>query len=192
MDWKNVVGTVAPVLGAALGGPLGGAAVSVISEALGLNEKTEDAIKNALSGTTPEQLLALKNADQVFAVKMEELGLKREELSFAKVKDMEVIASGDRDSARKREISVMDKTNRNLAYAITGGFFGTLFLLMFGDINTGSENVLYMLLGSLGSAWAGVIAYYFGSTAGSKFKSEMLAKSKPAEEGVVPPNPFVK
>ena len=101
MDWKNVVGTVAPVLGAALGGPLGGAAVSVISEALGLNEKTEDAIKNALSGTTPEQLLALKNADQAFAVKMEELGLRREELSFAKVKDMEVIASGDRDSARK-------------------------------------------------------------------------------------------
>jgi hypothetical protein len=39
----------------------------VIANALGLDEKTEDAIKNALSGTTPDQLLALKKADQDFA-----------------------------------------------------------------------------------------------------------------------------
>lgn len=194
MDWKDIVGKVAPVLGAALGGPLGGAAVSVIADALGLNEKTEDAIKGALSGTTPEQLLALKKADQDFAVKMEELGLKREELSFAQEKDMEQISASDRDSARKREMSVGDKTARNLAYAITVGFFSVLFTLMFANLPKASESVLFVMLGALGSAWTGVIAYYFGSTKHSQMNTEMLAKAQPIqpEEGVTPPNPFVK
>lgn len=185
MDWKNVVGKVAPMLGAALGGPLGGAAVGVIAEALGLNEQSEAAIKAALSGTTPEQMLALKNADQVFTVKMRELGFQNE-------RDMEGLAVSDRDSARKREMAVGDHTTRNLAYAITVGFFSVLGCLMFGEVDAESKDVLLIMLGSLGSAWAGVIAYYFGSTATSKQKNELLARTKNVEEGGVPPNPFVK
>ena len=189
MDWKNVVGKVAPMLGAALGGPLGGAAVGVIADALGLNEATEGAIKAALSGTTPEQMLALKNADQLFAIKMKELG-------FANERDMETLAAGDRDSARKREMAVGDSTTRNLAYAITIGFFSVLFSLMFTDVDSNKE-ILYVMLGALGSAWAGVIAYYFGSTATSKQKNELLARSTtPKDESGtpsgVPPNPFVR
>jgi hypothetical protein len=179
MDWKNVVGKVAPVLGAALGGPLGGAAVSAIADALGLSEKTEEAVKNALSGTTPEQLLALKKADQDFAVRMEELGLKKEELGFTNEKDQLQIAAGDRDSARKREMAVGDHTARNLAYAITIGFFSVLFTLMFAEVDTGAKEILYVMLGSLGTAWTSVMAYYFGSTAGSKLKTELLSKAEP-------------
>lgn len=193
MDWKNVVGKLAPMLGAALTGPLGGAAIGVIADALGLNEKSEDAIKAALSGTTPEQLLALKKADQDFAARMEELGLKRDELSFGFDKDQLVIAAGDRDSARKREMAVGDKTARNLAYMITAGFFGVLATLMFADVSSANESILYVMLGSLGASWTGVIAYYFGSTAGSAKKTELLAKAQPVDVGDgVPPNPFVK
>lgn len=175
MDWKNVVGKVAPMLGAALGGPLGGAALSVIADTLGLNEKTEAAIKNALAGTTPEQMLALKRADQDFAVRMQELG-------FNNQRDMESLAVSDRDSARKREMSVGDKTARNLAYAITGGFFGVLGTLIgIDNIAEGVREVLYMMLGSLGTSFAGVIAYYFGSTSGSRAKTDLLAKANQKE-----------
>lgn len=193
MDWKNVVSKVAPALGTALLGPLGGAAIEVIGNALGLDEKTEESIKNALSGTTPEQLLALKKADQEFATKMKELGLKDTELSFGFEKDQLQIAATDRDSARKREMTVGDKTARNLAYMITMGFFGVLATLMFADVSSQNESILYVMLGSLGASWTGVIAYYFGSTAGSAKKTELLAKSSPVVEGVPPPaNPFVK
>lgn len=174
MEWKNVVGKVAPMLGAAVAGPLGASAVAIIADALGLSEKTEEAVKMALSGTTPEQLLALKKADQDFKTKMKELG-------FGNQKDMEALAVSDRDSARKREMAVGDKTARNLAYAITCGFFGTLAALMFVDIQ-GDKEVLYMMLGALGSAWAGVIAYYFGSTSGSRAKTDLLAKAQPVKE----------
>jgi hypothetical protein len=175
MDWKGLVSTVAPWVGAALGGPMGSAAVTVVADALGLSDKTEAAIKQAISGATPEQMLDLKKADQDFALKMQELG-------FANIKDLEQIAAGDRDSARKREIEVKDKTPRNLAYAITLGFFGVLTFMMLKTVPTESRDILNIMLGALGTSWTGVIAYYYGSTAGSHAKSELLAKSAPVKD----------
>ena len=175
MDWKQVVATVAPWIGGALGGPLGGAAMTVIADTLGLSEKTESAIKHALSGTTPEQMLALKQADIDFSLKMQELG-------FANSKDIEALAVSDRDSARKREIVVGDKTARNLAYAITSGFFGVLASLLFLEVPEGSKEVLYVMLGSLGTAWVGVNSYYFGSTKGSQTKTDLLARAEAVKD----------
>lgn len=170
MDWKNIVGKVAPYLGAALGGPLGNVALTAVADALGLSEKTEGAIKQALSGVTPEQVLAIKDAENAFALKMRSLG-------FAAAKDMESIAAGDRDSARKREVEVKDSTPRNLAYLVTAGYFAIVAALMMGATPTGNKDILFVLLGTLGTAWVGVISYYFGTTASSAVKTALLAKA---------------
>jgi hypothetical protein len=172
MDWKAVVGTVAPWLGTALGGPLGGMAVTAVADALGLSTKTEESIKQALSGVTPEQMLALKNADQAFQVKMQELGFQNE-------KDMEALAVSDRDSARKREATVGDNTVRVLAYLITLGFFGVLSILMFTTIHQEVKDVLFVMLGALGSGWQSCVSYYFGTSKGSKDKTDLLFNSTP-------------
>lgn len=164
-DWKAVVATVAPVLGSALGGPLGGMAVSAIADALGLSEKTEEAISNALSGASPDDLLKLKQADQAFAVKMRELDV-----------DLERINAGDRDSARKREIATGDKTPAILAGAVTVGFFGVLgYMLVVGKPPTGGDALLVML-GSLGTAWTAIISYYYGSSSSSHKKDATISK----------------
>ncbi|MCZ2917051.1 hypothetical protein NYY62_19165, partial [Acinetobacter baumannii] len=76
-------------------------AVTAAADALGLSEKTETALKTALSGASPADLLAIKQADQAFQAKMQELG-------FQNIKDMESIAAADRDSARNREIKTGD------------------------------------------------------------------------------------
>ena len=161
----NLVRTVAPSLASAVGGPLAGMAVRTISEALlGKPDGTEDELAQAAAKATPEQLLALKKAEQDFAVKMRELDI-----------DLERIANADRDSARNREVKTKDWTPRLLAGLITAGYFGALFYMLRNGLpqHGGSEAMLVML-GTLGTAWGGVVAYYFGSSAGSKEKTEAM------------------
>ena len=161
----NLVRTVAPSLASAVGGPLAGMAVRTISEALlGKPDGTEDELAQAAAKATPEQLLALKKAEQDFAVKMRELDI-----------DLERIANADRDSARNREVATKDWTPRILAALITSGYFGALFYMLRNGLpqHGGSEAMLVML-GTLGTAWGGIVAYYFGSSAGSKEKTEAM------------------
>lgn len=65
---------VLPVIGTALGGPLGLAAATFIGSKLGISDATVEKVTTALAGMTPEQLATYKQADNDFQVKMTELG----------------------------------------------------------------------------------------------------------------------
>lgn len=168
MDFTGIIKTVAPWLGTAIAGPLGGMAVGAIADALGASAQTTDGIKAALSGATPEQMLSLKNADGDFALKMKALG-------YADIEKMAQLGNDDRVSARQREMTIKDVTPMILAFVVTLGFFGVLAVLMFYSVPAASRDVLNIMLGSLGTAWTGVVAYYFGSSIGSDRKTELLA-----------------
>jgi len=161
----NLVRTVAPSIASAVGGPLAGMATKAISEALlGKPDGSEEELLQAAAKATPEQLLALKKAENDFAIQMRELDI-----------DLERIASEDRDSARNREIKTKDWTPKILAGGITVGYFGVLFyMLTHGLPTTGGSEAMLVMLGTLGTAFGGVMAYYFGSSAGSKEKTEAL------------------
>lgn len=170
MDWTKIIATVAPWIGTALGGPLGGMAVEAAANALGLNDKTVDAVKGAIMGASPETLLALKEADQNFALQMQALG-------FAQIKDLEAIAAADRDSARG-----MLKTTRSwvpaaLSGFVTVGYFTILIGLMSGKLEISDSQAMLLMLGSLTTAWGVVMAFWFGTTADSGRKTELLAKA---------------
>jgi hypothetical protein len=173
-DWKALVKSIAPSIGTALGGPLGGIAGVALSKALGLPEdsiKDETTLAAAVQGASPDQLMALKKADQDFALQMQKLG-------FENVEALEGIAAGDRASARDREIKTGDWTPKVLGLIITIGFFGLLMYLLHREPPAGSRDVLNLMLGSLGSAWIGVVTYYFGSSAGSARKTELMSAQK--------------
>jgi len=163
----NLVRTVAPSIATAVGGPLAGMATRAISEALlGKPDGTEDELIEAGKNVTPEQLLALKQAEQDFVVRMRELDV-----------DLERISNQDRDSARNREIQLKDITPKVLAAIITLGYFGVLFwMLNHGLPNNGGSEAMLVMLGTLGTAWGGVVAYYFGSSAGSRDKNDTISK----------------
>jgi hypothetical protein len=88
--------------------------------------------------------------------------------------DLERIAAGDRNSARNREIQTGDHTPKILAAAITIGFFGILFWMFIYGVPKNGNEALLLMLGALQTAFTGVIAYFFGSSAGSKAKNELL------------------
>jgi hypothetical protein len=164
-DWKSLVGTVAPTLATALGGPMAGMAVKAISSSLGLSDgATEKDLSAALQGASPEVLAQIQKADQEFALEMEKLGV-----------DLEKIAQQDRDSARNREIATGDNAPKVLAGVIVTGFFATLSCVAFLEIPVSSQQPVNILLGSLTALLIQVGNYYFGSSAGSKEKTKHLA-----------------
>ena len=160
-----LLGQVAPTIATALGGPLAGVAVKTLSSALfGHEDGTEEQVSAAMANATPEQLAAIKKIDADFKVQMKSLDI-----------DLERIASGDRDSARQMQRETKDWVPKVLAIVITLGFFGILiWMLLNGMPQTGTEALL-MMLGALGTAWTGVVNFYYGSSAGSKAKNDLLA-----------------
>lgn len=171
MDWKAIVKTVAPWIGTAIGGPLGGMAVEAAANALGLSDKTVEAVKGALSGATPEQMLALKKADQEFALQMQALGFKQ-------ITDLEAIAASDRKDARAMQVANRSLVPAVLSCLVTVGFFGILIGSMTGSLTVSDSQALLLLLGSLATAWGSVMAYWFGTTASSSRKTEIMAAQK--------------
>lgn len=169
MDWKSIVGTVAPTIATALGGPLAGLAVKAIGGVFGLGDGASDEdVAAAVRGATPEQLLALKKADQDFAVKMRELDI-----------DLERIAAGDRDSARRREAAIGGLINPTLAGLVLIGFFATVGAVLSGEVNLSGEAgaVIGTMIGYVSAKAEQVVAYYFGSSAGSKAKTDLMARN---------------
>lgn len=160
-----LLGQVAPTIATALGGPLAGVALKTLSSAIfGHEDATEAQISEAMATATPDQLAAIKKIDADFKLQMKSLDI-----------DLERIAAGDRDSARQMQIANKDWTPKALAFFIVFGFFGVLlWMLVFGLPKTGVEALL-MMIGSLGSAFGGVVQFYYGSSAGSKEKNSLLA-----------------
>ena len=171
MDFTQLLKTVAPWIGTALGGPLGGMAVQAAADALGISDKTVDAVKQALSGATPEQMLALKQADQNFALKMQELGFKQ-------LADLEAIAAGDRKDARALQGATRSIVPAMLSGLVTIGYFGILVGLLKGWLTVADNSqAMLLMLGSLSTGWGVVMAFWFGTTAASGRKTELLAQA---------------
>lgn len=160
---KQVIGTVAPLLGTALGGPFGGLAGALLAKSLGTNDpKAQEA---AIVSTDPEVLLQLRQAENELKQHMDDNKITEEQLHFA-----------DTANARAMQISTHDSTPRYLAYFITIGFFATLgYLIVYGKPTTGGD-VMLVMVGALGTAWASIIQFFYGSSAGSAAKTDVINK----------------
>lgn len=175
MDWQTIIKTVAPWIGTALGSPLGGMAVEAAASALGVSDKTTDAVKQALAGVTPDQMLALKKSDQDFALQMQALGFKQ-------VTDLEAIAAGDRKDARDMQRATRSIMPAVLSCVVTVGFLGLLTGMMLGVLHVSDSQALLLMLGALGAAFGAVIQFWFGTTHDSGRKTDMLAKAPPVQQ----------
>lgn len=172
MDWTSLIKTVAPWIGTAIGGPLGGMAVEAVANALGVSEKTTDAVRQALTGVTPEQMLALKQADQAFALQMQALGFKQ-------VTDIEAIAAGDRDSARKMQMGTQSRVPALLTCFVVGAFTTTLILLLKFDVPQTNRDIVVYMIGQLSGGFTSALAFWLGTTRESGRKTELIAQSTP-------------
>lgn len=147
---KNLVGAIAPTIGTALGGPLGGAAMQTISAVLGVEPEPKK-IAAAMSQATPEQLAEIKKAELDFEARMKEL-------------DVDVFRLETQDIQNAREAHKSDWTPRVIAMLCILFFGGYIFSVTFMPPEANSEAVINLVLGYLGGVVSAIVSFYFGAS----------------------------
>lgn len=171
---KQFLAAVAPELGTALGGPLGGYAGSLVARALGAKSNKPEDLAVAVQNATPDQIIALQKERDNFLIQMRDLGIKEEQLVYADVA-----------SARAMQMANKDPSVTRLGMAIVVGFYlfcgleAAAMIIWPGKWNQLSQAAVGMLgtiLGYLASESKAVTGFLYGSSAGSQAKDQTIAE----------------
>ncbi len=162
---------VLPVLGKAIQGDVGGA-LDEGMKAIGLKptgntSKDQKVFEEAVKNATPEQLQVLKKIDNDYKVEMAKLEIKEQKID-----------ADDRNSARQRHLTMKDRTPSVIGMTLVFGFFTLLGILIFTEVPIHNQQILNIMLGSLGTMTTAVVTYYFGSSNSSAKKDEMSRGNK--------------
>lgn len=158
MNWKDLgkqVASAAPVLGAALGGPVGGAAGALIASVFGV-ENTPDAVEKAIKAD-PESAIKLRELEQRHIERLTELENDRFRIETADVQSARV--------AHNHHWAPSALTM--LLLTMYGAAFGALLLWAIPDAN---KDMVNFMLGQLSGMLSGCVVYWVGSTRASANK----------------------
>jgi hypothetical protein len=147
----GLIGSVAPTIATALGGPLAGTAASAIAEVLGVNSQDPKALERAMAQATPEQLTEIKKAELNFEARMKEL-------------DVDIFALETADIQNARKNHAKDWTARAIALGTMGAFIGYVFLVTIQPPDQNSDAIINLVLGYLGGMVSAVTSFYFGAS----------------------------
>jgi len=167
-DWKKLVRKVAPTIGAALGTPASGMAIKFLADKfLGNPDATEIELAGAIQNSTPEQILALKQLDQDFAIKMKELDI-----------DVFRLETADRQNARELfKVNIWPQVILSGLFVV--GYFSIMGLLVWMHDTHFDDRVFGILntvIGVLTAAIPMILQFWFGSSTGSKEKDQIKAQ----------------
>lgn len=184
-DWRTVIGAVAPTIATALGGPLAGVAVSAIAQAVlggphpdGTVAAQAEIEKIVEKGMTPDQLSALKMAEDAFVSKMKELDIEIDKLDVDDRKDARA------EFAKNQEVTYLGFTVLAIFAAVIGGSLYACYEILVGGILVKDPGEIAAVFGVIGtiigyvSAKAdSVISYFFGSSHGSNAKTDAMSSA---------------
>jgi hypothetical protein len=163
--WTDVLQTLAPTVATALGGPLAGAAVAALGKVLGIDNATQEQVAKAFTDgqLTPDHLAQIRALELQYQNDEKERGFKYIELQFNDVK-----------SARDLAAQTKNPTPTILSYLILIGGGAMIASVMTGTAHVDSV-LAGTLIGYIVSEMKQVLAYWFGSSIGSKDKDELVS-----------------
>ena len=173
-DLKSLLGSIAPTVATALGGPLAGSAVAAIGEALGLKDATAKSIETAFmeGKLTADQISELKKLEMQFKNDESERGFKYAELTM-------------NDRASARAASVSGGTQIHLFWMSIVLLIITLgtevYVLLSGYPEGLSEIIVGRVLGLMDAVAMMVLAYWYGTNSSSARKTELISMSDPVK-----------
>lgn len=165
--FKKILGVlkgVAPTAVAALAGPYAPLAAGVMRKVLNADGTDDAGLEAAVIAAAgdPATVAKLKEIEAELVKHESDLGVRFEEL-----------ANADRADARAREIATKDSTTKVLAYLVISAFIAMALAVLFGYAVVEST-IAGTIIGYMSAKAEQVVAYYFGSSAGSKQKTDLM------------------
>ena len=171
MDLKKVLGNMGCTALGTILPPFGGMAANLIRGVLGLDDDaTAEEIVTAVNNATPEQMLALKEANNEFVITMKKL-------------DIDVIALDQEDTKNARGFAnkMGIKTVRSLAFSntllVVIVVVGVGFLAYSGrlaNITAIEASLITLAVREVFAKQEQVYNFFFGSSHGSKQKTKIM------------------
>lgn len=168
-SWRSIIETLAPTIASALGGPLASGAVRYLSaKLLGREDASEEELAKAIAGASPSDLAKLRKIDADFKVEMERVGV-----------DIFALVVSDRKSARDlAKINMLPQIILSTVFIL--GYFVLVFILFSGQIKIDDSirDMSNVLIGVITANVPSIMQFWFGSSHGSKQKTEDIKNAK--------------
>jgi len=140
-------------------------------------------VKTVMAGA--DSLFTSKEEKAAMELKLtEELNRHLEAVAAQATSELE-LQMKDIDSARSREMAIATSDNAPMLTKIVHPVlaFGTVvltfvlfYILLFKDVPEGKKDIVIYILGALTAICGQIYSYYFGSSSGSKAKTDQLNK----------------
>jgi hypothetical protein len=167
--FKKILGSVAPLVGTAIGGPFGGLATTVLREAFGSDDEAD--IERQIASSSPDALIKFKTAEQAMEVKMRELDIDEADLYLKDVQSARVMAT---------KTSIIPQLV--LTFLALGAFGTVLYVLVLQSQIIPAENkdLVIFLVGQLSTFTGMGFSFFLGSSKGSSDKNRSLSDMQAA------------
>lgn len=197
MAWSDVVPaleSLAPTIATAVGTPLLGGAVAALEAVFGLTPaqgtsmtQRQNDVAMAVANATPEQLAAVRAADQQYALQMAQAGFKdKETIAQLGVTEEQAFIADTEDARRanaaNQRVFWLGVVILGTFAAIIGMSLWGAYLILVGKLPVENAAVVGMVAGFVGTivGYAAanaqqVTGFYYGSSKGSESKSDAMA-----------------
>lgn len=171
--WQGLIKSIAPRVSLALGGPFAGLATQTLANTLFPDQsgtKQSESLTKLLCGPLTGDavmLEKLRQAEKKFDVQMRKLDV-----------EIEALHVQDRNAARLRQEKLGDHWPNVLGIIVLLSFFATVaYILMNGLNHLDNTTAAFSgtLVGYVSAKADQVIAYFFGSSSGSREKTRAMA-----------------
>ena len=158
-----MIAGIAPTIATALGGPLAGGAIKLLTNELLGEDATEDDLALALQTANPETIAKIKEIDANYNIRMKELDV-----------DLDAMAYADTADARKMATNTNMVPQIVLSATFIVGYLIILYSLISGAVKIQPEvkDMILLLLGLITREIPTIMQFWFGSSIGSKNKDK--------------------
>lgn len=167
----KIVAPFAPLIGSVLPIPGGAAIGQLIAHEFGGSVDNPNALAELISAD-PNAEVKLTEIQSNCKVQLQQIMMQNAQNEL--VNEAAEIESDRLDRADARKNNAKSYMPEIVTFIIITGFMAAACMLLKGNVTDTNQQVLFMMLGTISTAFGGAVSYWLGSSSGSRMKDQAI------------------